>query len=44
MRWRKFAIGRAARTGVNARNVEPSTLAAVRIRLLDGAESWKYVG
>jgi hypothetical protein len=28
---------------VNARNFEPSALAAVRIRRLDGASTWKYL-
>jgi hypothetical protein len=29
--------------GVNARNFEPSDLGAVRIRALDGADTWKYL-
>jgi hypothetical protein len=29
--------------GVNARNFTPSELAGVRIRLLDGADTWKYL-
>ena len=29
--------------GVNARNFEPSVVAAARIRLLDGASTWKYL-
>jgi hypothetical protein len=29
--------------GVNARNFEPAELGEVRIRLLDGAKTWKYV-
>jgi hypothetical protein len=44
MQWKKFALDPATWTGVNARNFEPSALGNVRIRLLDGAESWKYVG
>lgn len=44
MQWKELAIGPGSRTGVNARNFEPSALGAVRIRLLDGAASWKYVG
>ena len=29
--------------GVNARNFEPGLLGSVRIRLLDGASTWKYL-
>jgi hypothetical protein len=29
--------------GVNARNFEPGVIASVRIRLLDGADTWKYM-
>jgi hypothetical protein len=29
--------------GVNARNFEPADIGAVRVRLLDGAKSWKYL-
>ena len=29
--------------GVNIRNFEPSVIGHVRIRLLDGAKTWKYV-
>ena len=29
--------------GVNARNFEPGSLGSVRIRLLDGASTWKYL-
>jgi hypothetical protein len=29
--------------GVNARNFEPAALESVRIRLLDGADTWKYL-
>lgn len=44
MQWKKLDVGKGTRTGVNARNFEPSALGAVRIRLLDGAKTWKYVG
>jgi hypothetical protein len=30
-------------TGVNARNFDPVQLGPVRIRLFDGAETWKYL-
>jgi hypothetical protein len=29
--------------GVNARMFEPSALENVRVRLFDGAKSWKYI-
>jgi hypothetical protein len=29
--------------GINARNFEPSELGGVRARLLDGADTWKYL-
>ena len=41
--WEAVAPGPRSRVGVNARNFEPQTLGAVRIRLLDGADTWKYV-
>ena len=44
MQWKKFEVGERTHTGVNARNFEPSALGTVKIRLLDGAETWKYVG
>ena len=44
MQWKKFEVGASTYTGVNARNFDPAVLGAVRIRLLDGADSWKYVG
>jgi hypothetical protein len=44
MQWKKLVVGPSTWTGVNARNFEPAALGAVKIRLLDGADSWKYVG
>lgn len=44
MQWKKFVTGADTWTGVNARNFEPSALGDVRIRLFDGADSWKYIG
>jgi hypothetical protein len=41
--WERVTPGATARVGVNARNFEPSALGAVRIRLLDGADTWKYL-
>jgi hypothetical protein len=32
-----------SRMGVNARNFEPSQLGRVRIRMLDGADTWKFL-
>lgn len=44
MQWKKFEPTGASYSGVNARNFDPAELGDVRIRLLDGAETWKYVG
>lgn len=33
-----------SRMGVNARNFDPQQLGAPRIRLLDGASTWRFVG
>ena len=44
MQWKKFNIGPDTWTGVNARNFAPEELGPVKIRLLDGAKTWKYVG
>jgi hypothetical protein len=43
MQWRKLMLGPDTRTGVNARNFEPSAIDGARIRLLDGAQSWNYL-
>jgi hypothetical protein len=32
-----------SRTGVNARNFDPTLVAATRIRRLDGASTWKFL-
>lgn len=32
------------RMGVNARLMDPTVLAAARVRKLDGADTWKYLG
>ena len=29
--------------GVNTRNFDPDELAGVRVRLLDGAKTWKFL-
>ena len=44
MQWKKLNVKAGTYTGVNARNFEPAALGDVKIRLLDGADSWKYVG
>jgi len=44
MQWKKLTVGEGTSTGVNARNFEPSALGTVKIRLLDGAKTWKYIG
>jgi hypothetical protein len=43
MQWKKLKIGEDTRTGVNARNFEPSVWEAIKIRRLDGADTWKYL-
>ncbi|WP_295646245.1 GFA family protein [uncultured Methylibium sp.] len=42
--WERIVPTAGARVGVNARNFDPAVLGPVRIRLLDGASSWKYLG
>lgn len=42
--WERIVPTASARVGVNARNFDPGVLGPVRIRLLDGASSWKYLG
>lgn len=41
--WEGIRPTASSRMGVNARNFEPSALGDVRIRLLDGASTWKYL-
>ncbi len=42
--WEPVVPERGTRMGVNARNFEPAQLGRVRIRLLDGAVTERYVG
>ncbi len=42
--WERIVPKEGSRMGVNARNFEPDSLGPVRIRLLDGASTWKYLG
>ena len=44
MQWKKHVVNDKTWTGVNARNFDPEVLGPVRIRLLDGANTWKYLG
>ena len=44
MQWKKLNVREGTNAGVNARNFEPSALGAVKVRLLDGAKTWKYIG
>ena len=41
--WQRIRPRKENYMGVNARNFEPSDLGDVRIRLLDGADTWKYL-
>jgi hypothetical protein len=41
--WEPTRVRRDSRMGVNARNLEPGTIAKVRVRHLDGASSWKFL-
>ncbi len=43
MHWEPIRPTEGSKMGVNARNFEPSSLRSVRIRLLDGASTWKYL-
>ena len=41
--WEATRPGPTSRMGVNARNFDPSELGEVRVRLLDGANTWKFL-
>jgi hypothetical protein len=41
--WERARPRKVNYMGVNARNFEPGILNAVRIRRLDGAQTWKYL-
>ncbi len=41
--WEPVEPNGDAKIGVNARNFEPDVIIGVRIRLLDGASTWKYL-
>ena len=42
--WEHLHPTDASRMGVNMRHFDPAALGPMRIRLLDGADTWKYVG
>lgn len=42
--WEPIQPTSFSRVGINARNFEPSSIGPVRIRLLDCATTWKYLG
>ena len=41
--WQRIRPRQQNYMGVNARNLDPAALEGVRIRLLDGADTWKYL-
>ena len=41
--WQRVSEPEQGRVGVNARNFEPALLGAVRIKRLDGANSWRHL-
>ena len=41
--WEPMHPKDSGRMGVNARNFEHDAIRSIRIRLLDGASSWKYL-
>jgi hypothetical protein len=41
--WKRIQPRKVNYMGVNARIFEPAALGSVRIRLLDGADTWKYL-
>ena len=41
--WEAVRPGPNSRIGVNTRNFDPSQLGQVRVRLLDGADTWKFL-
>jgi hypothetical protein len=41
--WKSKRPRKVNRMGINTRNLDPSALGPVRIRLLDGANTWKFL-
>lgn len=40
--WQLIEPREVGRMGANARNFEPDAVESVRVRMLDGASTWKY--
>lgn len=43
MAWEPARRRSAGRMGVNARNFEPEAIAGIRVRRLDGADTWRFL-
>ena len=43
MSWVRIQPRKVTYTGVNARNFDPAAIRGVRVRKLDGADTWKYL-
>ena len=43
MQWKSLTVGPDSNTGVNARNFDPPIVGTVKVRLLDGADTWEYL-
>jgi hypothetical protein len=43
MNWERRRPRKQNYMGVNARMLDPAALKGVRVRLLDGADTWKYL-
>jgi hypothetical protein len=43
MLWERVEPKKDSYVGVNSRNFDPADVAAARVRLLDGASTWKYL-
>lgn len=41
--WEAMHVKEDSRMGVNARNLPPDAIAGVRVRRLDGADTWKFL-
>ncbi len=41
--WEPVQVKEDSRIGVNVRNLEPGSIASVRVRHLDGASTWKFL-
>jgi hypothetical protein len=41
--WEAARRSESVRVGVNARNLDPEVISGVRIRRLDGAETWRFL-